>query len=47
MPSYDDDDVIDYENELPDFEEEADLDDYLNDEEYELMNEILPKLGKR
>lgn len=46
MPSYDDDDVIDYENELPDFEEEADLDDYLNDEEYELMNEILPQARK-
>ncbi|MCG8711234.1 hypothetical protein JHU04_004636, partial [Brenneria sp. 4F2] len=27
-------------------EEEADLDDYLNDEEYELMNEILPQARK-
>ncbi|CDH09227.1 related to Elongation factor 1 alpha-like protein [Zygosaccharomyces bailii ISA1307] len=46
MPSFDEDDVMDYENELPDFEEEADLDDYLNDEEYELMNEILPQARK-
>lgn len=43
MAGYDDDDVMDYENELPDFEEEADLDDYLNDDEYELMNEMLPQ----
>lgn len=48
MPSYagDDDDTIDYENEMPDFQDEAEFDDYLNDEEFELMNELFPKAKK-
>ncbi|QLL34870.1 hypothetical protein HG536_0H02450 [Torulaspora globosa] len=47
MPSYaDDDDAIDYENEMPDFQDEAEFDDYLNDEEFDLMNELFPKAKK-
>ncbi|CCE64969.1 hypothetical protein TPHA_0J01470 [Tetrapisispora phaffii CBS 4417] len=42
MVAYSDDDEIDYENETPDFHDEQDLDDYLNDEEYDLMNDLLP-----
>lgn len=46
MPAYDEEDFMDYEEELPEFENEADLDDYLNDEEYELMNQIFPHAKK-
>lgn len=38
---YDDDDLsIDYEDEMLNFADEAEFDDYLNDEEYELMTSI-------
>lgn len=44
MPSYaDEDDSVDYENQIPDFQDEAEFDDYLNDEEYDLMAELFPK----
>lgn len=46
MPSYADDDVVDYENETPSFQDEAEFDDYLNDEEYELINDIFPQAKK-
>lgn len=46
MPSYAEDDTIDYENEIPDFQDETELDDYLNDEEFDLMNDLFPKAIK-
>lgn len=46
MVAYDDDDLMDYEEELPEFENEADLDEYLNDDEYDLMNQIFPRVKK-
>ena len=46
MPSYADDDAIDYENEMPDFQDEAEFDDYLNDEEYQLMTDLFPQAKK-
>lgn len=46
MPSYADDDAIDYENEMPDFQDEAGFDDYLNDEEYQLMTDLFPQAKK-
>ncbi len=39
---YDEDDAIDYEEDIPDFQDEDEFDDYLNDEEYELLNQIFP-----
>lgn len=44
MADYDDDDYMS--DELPDFADEAEFDDYLNDEEYDLMNEVLPQAKK-
>ncbi|CCF59442.1 hypothetical protein KAFR_0H00330 [Kazachstania africana CBS 2517] len=43
MSRYDDydDDYMD-DNEIPEFQDEADFDDYLNDEEYDLMSQVLP-----
>ena len=46
MVAYEDDDLMDYEEELPEFENEADLDEYLNDDEYELMNQLFPHVKK-
>lgn len=46
MSRYDEDDYYDEQGDLPMFQDEAELDDYLNDEEYDLMNEILPQLKK-
>lgn len=47
MPSYaDDDDAVDYEQGIPDFQDEGELDDYLNDEEFDLMNELFPQAKK-
>lgn len=46
MSHYDEDDYYDEQGDLPEFQDEAELDDYLNDEEYDLMNEILPQLKK-
>lgn len=46
MPSYADDDKIDYENEMPDFQDEAEFDDYLNDDEYQLMSDLFPQAKK-
>lgn len=47
MPSYaDEDDSVDYENQVPDFQDEAEFDDYLNDEEYDLMADLFPKAKK-
>lgn len=48
---YDEDDLNDYEYEdngegLPNFQDEADVDDYLNDEEYDLMNDLVPQIKK-
>lgn len=39
-------DAIDYENEMPDFQDEAEFDDYLNDEEYQLMTDLFPQAKK-
>lgn len=44
MADYDDDDYMS--DELPDFADEAEFDDYLNDEEYDLMNDVLPQAKK-
>ncbi|KAL3237555.1 ribosome dissociation factor GTPase HBS1 [Nakaseomyces bracarensis] len=41
--SYDDDYISD---EMPDFQDENEFDDYLNDEEYELMSSIFPQAKK-
>lgn len=46
MPSYTQDDAADYENEMPEFQNEGEFDDYLNDEEYDLMNEMFPRAKK-
>ncbi|QLQ81987.1 hypothetical protein HG537_0G02410 [Torulaspora globosa] len=47
MPSYADDyDSMDYENGIPEFQDEAEFDDYLNDEEFELMNDLFPRAKK-
>lgn len=46
MSRYDEDDYYDEQGDLPMFQDEAELDDYLNDEKYDLMNEILPQLKK-
>lgn len=43
MPAYYDDDDIDYmDDDIPEFQDEADFDDYLNDEESNLMNSMFP-----
>lgn len=39
---YDEDDMDTQEDPL-EFQDEAELDDYLNDEEYDLMNELFPR----
>lgn len=46
MAGYDEDELMDYEEELPEFETEAELDEYLNDEEYDLMNEVFANVKK-
>ncbi|KAH3900161.1 uncharacterized protein SCDLUD_003131 [Saccharomycodes ludwigii] len=54
MPSYvDDDDYYCYsddnnqnDNGIPDFVDEQDFDDYLTDEEYNLMGDLFPKIVK-
>lgn len=43
---HNDDDMIDYQDQLPDFDDEADFEDYLNDEEYDLVNEMFPLAKK-
>ncbi|CAL9736483.1 elongation factor 1 alpha-like protein [Monosporozyma servazzii] len=43
MSQYDQEDYIN-EDEIPDFHDEGELDDYLNDEEYDLMNQVLPEV---
>lgn len=43
MPTYYGDDDIDYEEETPEFRDEHEFDDYLNDEEYELISEMFPR----
>lgn len=39
---YDDDDAVDCDDDVPDFQDEDEFDDYLNDEEFELMNQLFP-----
>lgn len=46
MSHYNEDDYYDEQGDMPEFQDEAELDDYLNNEEYDLMNEILPQLKK-
>ncbi|CUS24820.1 LAQU0S20e00606g1_1 [Lachancea quebecensis] len=48
MPQfYDDDDMdTDLQDGVPEFRDEADFDDYLNDEEYQLMSEMFPRAKK-
>lgn len=46
MPDLFKDEDLDYSSGVPEFEYEADFDDYLNDEEYELMNELFPRAKK-
>lgn len=41
---YDDD--MDYEDEVPEFQDESEFDDYLNDEEYKLMSDMFPRAKK-
>ncbi|CAL9727749.1 elongation factor 1 alpha-like protein [Monosporozyma unispora] len=43
MSQYDEEDYIN-EDEIPEFHDEGELDDYLNDEEYDLMNQVLPEV---
>lgn len=43
--AYDEEDYL-HEEDIPDFHDEAELDDYLNDEEYDLMNDMLPLVKK-
>ncbi|CCD22480.1 ribosome dissociation factor GTPase HBS1 NDAI_0A03230 [Naumovozyma dairenensis CBS 421] len=45
MPVYSDDDYDD-DNGPMDFQDEAEFDDYLNDEEYDLINDVLPTVKK-
>jgi len=45
MAYYSDQD--DYNDDIPDFQDEAEFDDYLNDEEYDLINDTFPNLKKR
>ncbi|CEP60740.1 ribosome dissociation factor GTPase HBS1 LALA0_S01e17876g [Lachancea lanzarotensis] len=46
-PAYDDDDGdYSYEDDAVEFQDEAALDDYMNDEEYELMNDMFPRAKK-
>lgn len=42
MSDYYDDDLS-YQDDIPEFQDEAEFDDYLNDEEYNLMNQLFPK----
>ncbi|SCV06191.1 LANO_0H24102g1_1 [Lachancea nothofagi CBS 11611] len=42
-PAYDEDADFDYQDEVPEFPDEAALDDYMNDEEYNLMSEVFPR----
>lgn len=44
MSAYYDEDDLDYDDNVPEFQDEAEFDDYLNDEEYQLMNDIFPKV---
>lgn len=48
MPQYYDDDDMDtdLQDEVPEFRDEAEFDDYLNDEEYQLMSEMFPRAKK-
>ena len=45
MAYYSDQD--DYNDDIPDFQDEAEFDDYLNDEEYDLINQTFPGLKKK
>ncbi|SCU85548.1 LAFA_0D16314g1_1 [Lachancea sp. 'fantastica'] len=46
-PAYDDDDGdYSYDDDVVEFQDEAALDDYMNDEEYELMNDMFPRAKK-
>lgn len=37
-------DYSDGADDMPDFHDEGEFDDYLNDDEYDLMNEVFPTL---
>lgn len=43
---YDEDDVADYDDEVPNFQDEDEFDDYLNDDEFELMKQLFPQAKK-
>ncbi|CCH58712.1 hypothetical protein TBLA_0A09240 [Henningerozyma blattae CBS 6284] len=43
---YDDDDLEDFHDDIPDFQDEQEFDDYLNDEEYDLMSQQFPQAKK-
>ncbi|SCU77592.1 LADA_0A01222g1_1 [Lachancea dasiensis] len=45
-PAYDDEADYEYHDEVPEFQDEAEFDDYMNDEEYNLMSEMFPRATK-
>lgn len=46
MAKYYDEDDMDYHSDVPEFQDESEFDDYLNDEEYGLMNDMFPRAKK-